>query len=53
MFADTSESETVFAPVIQAGVEAFKVSQSATAVSTSPQPEPGRRRSPEKRFFRA
>lgn len=26
MFADTSESETVFAPVIQAGVEAFKVS---------------------------
>lgn len=26
MFADTSESETVFAPVIQAGIEAFKVS---------------------------
>lgn len=26
MFADTGESETVFAPVIQAGVEAFKVS---------------------------
>lgn len=30
MFADTTESETVFAPVIQAGVEAFKVSQRAT-----------------------
>lgn len=28
MFADTGESETVFAPVIQAGVEAFKVSHS-------------------------
>lgn len=27
MFADTNESETVFVPVIQAGVEAFKVSQ--------------------------
>lgn len=26
MFADTGESETVFAPVIQAGIEAFKVS---------------------------
>ncbi len=25
MFADTNESETVFAPVIQAGVEALKV----------------------------
>lgn len=36
MFADTGESETVFAPVIQAGVEAFKVSHSVTAVSTSP-----------------
>lgn len=27
MFADTNESETVFAPVIQAGVEALKVKQ--------------------------
>lgn len=27
MFADTNESETVFVPVIQAGMEAFKVSQ--------------------------
>ncbi|KAK5598778.1 Protein transport protein Sec24D [Crenichthys baileyi] len=27
MFADTSESETVFAPVIQAGVEAFKAAE--------------------------
>lgn len=36
MFADTGESETVFAPVIQAGIEAFKVSHSVTAVSTSP-----------------
>lgn len=36
MFADTGESETVFAPVIQAGIEAFKVSRSVTAVSTSP-----------------
>lgn len=27
MFADTNESETVFAPVIQAGVEALKVEQ--------------------------
>lgn len=26
MFAETNESETVFAPVIQAGVEALKVS---------------------------
>lgn len=33
MFADTNESETVFAPVIQAGVEAFKVSNSVTCVS--------------------
>lgn len=36
MFADTGESETVFAPVIQAGIEAFKVSHGVTAVSTSP-----------------
>lgn len=35
MFADTGESETVFAPVIQAGIEAFKVNPGATAVSTS------------------
>lgn len=34
MFADTAESETVFAPVIQAGVEAFKVSLSVTPVNT-------------------
>lgn len=34
MFADSHESETVFAPVIQAGVEAFKVSHSVTPVST-------------------
>uniref|UniRef100_A0A7N9ASZ6 SEC24 homolog D, COPII coat complex component n=1 Tax=Mastacembelus armatus TaxID=205130 RepID=A0A7N9ASZ6_9TELE len=27
MFADTNESETVFAPVIQAGVEAFKAAE--------------------------
>uniref|UniRef100_A0A669EA32 SEC24 homolog D, COPII coat complex component n=1 Tax=Oreochromis niloticus TaxID=8128 RepID=A0A669EA32_ORENI len=27
MFADTAESETVFAPVIQAGVEAFKAAE--------------------------
>lgn len=27
MFAETNESETVFAPVIQAGVEALKVEQ--------------------------
>ncbi|XP_003967017.2 protein transport protein Sec24D [Takifugu rubripes] len=27
MFADTGESETVFAPVIQAGIEAFKAAQ--------------------------
>ncbi|KAM9426624.1 protein transport protein Sec24D isoform 2-T2 [Pholidichthys leucotaenia] len=27
MFADTTESETVFAPVIQAGVEAFKAAE--------------------------
>lgn len=27
MFVDTNESETVFAPVIQAGVEALKVKQ--------------------------
>lgn len=33
MFADTNESETVFAPVIQAGVEAFKVSHSVTSVN--------------------
>lgn len=33
MFADTNESETVFAPVIQAGVEAFKVSHRVTSVS--------------------
>lgn len=26
MFADTNESETIFAPVIQAGMEALKVS---------------------------
>lgn len=25
MFADTNESETIFAPVIQAGMEALKV----------------------------
>lgn len=36
MFADTNESETVFAPVIQAGVEAFKVRHSVTSVSTKP-----------------
>lgn len=34
MFADTNESETVFAPVIQAGVEAFKVSHSVTSINT-------------------
>lgn len=34
MFADSHESETVFAPVIQAGVEAFKVSHSVTPVNT-------------------
>lgn len=34
MFADTNESETVFVPVIQAGVEAFKVSHSVTSVNT-------------------
>lgn len=33
MFADTNESETVFVPVIQAGVEAFKVSHRVTSVS--------------------
>lgn len=27
MFADTRETETVFAPVIQAGLEALKVSR--------------------------
>lgn len=36
MFADTNESETVFAPVIQAGVEAFKVSHSVTSVNMKP-----------------
>lgn len=34
MFADSQESETVFVPVIQAGMEAFKVSLSVTPVST-------------------
>lgn len=34
MFADTTESETVFAPVIQAGMEAFKVSHGVTSIST-------------------
>lgn len=34
MFADSHESETVFVPVIQAGMEAFKVSLSVTPVST-------------------
>lgn len=33
MFADANESETVFAPVIQAGVEAFKVRHRLTSVS--------------------
>lgn len=33
MFADSNESETVFVPVIQAGVEAFKVSRSVTSVN--------------------
>lgn len=33
MFADTNESETVFAPVIQAGAEAFKVSQLGATVN--------------------
>lgn len=33
MFAETNESETVFVPVIQAGVEAFKVSPRVTSVS--------------------
>lgn len=28
MFADSNENETVFAPVIQAGMEALKVSRS-------------------------
>lgn len=27
MFADTNESETIFAPVIQAGMEALKVTK--------------------------
>ncbi|MEQ2193506.1 hypothetical protein XENOCAPTIV_000363 [Xenoophorus captivus] len=35
MFADTSESETVFAPVIQAGVEAFKDFSCCKADKTS------------------
>lgn len=34
MFADSNESETVFVPVIQAGMEAFKVSHSVKPVST-------------------
>ena len=34
MFADTNESETVFAPVIQAGVEALKVSNARTHAHT-------------------
>lgn len=34
MFADSNESETVFVPVIQAGMEAFKVSRSVKPVST-------------------
>ena len=31
MFADTRETETVFAPVIQAGMEALKVTQESRA----------------------
>lgn len=31
MFADTRETETVFAPVIQAGMEALKVMQESQA----------------------
>lgn len=31
MFADTRETETVFAPVIQAGMEALKVTQESQA----------------------
>jgi hypothetical protein len=34
MFADTRETETVFAPVIQAGMEALKVRQKSLATSS-------------------
>lgn len=33
MFADTRETETVFAPVIQAGLEALKVKKPAPGIS--------------------
>lgn len=34
MFADTNESETVFAPVVQAGVEALKVQTNLSKLFT-------------------